>query len=185
VTDEAKSPRRREFDHLALIAAFALAAACVPLGLAHAASPTTLQVAISDALPGFRRAGLSNYLAHEMAKARLPDWRFTPATDDGAAPDRIEWSFKLKPYAGGEVRSHAPSRSTERGLGAHRLISIEARLYLNGEYQTRVNKQAIIQGGRKDPHLAAAIASVTQNLLGSSGAYRSLDTGSRLANGPR
>jgi hypothetical protein len=37
---------------------------------------------------------------------------------------------------------------------------------LNGEYQTLVKKQAVIEGGPDDPDLAAAVAGVTQSLLG-------------------
>ena len=51
-------------------------------------------------------------------------------------------------------------------FGVRRPITIEARLYLNGEYQILVEKQAVIRGGPDDPDLAAAVASVTQNLLG-------------------
>jgi hypothetical protein len=120
-----------------------------------------------------------------MAEVQLPDWRFAPAADDGAARDRIEWSFKSNPYAGGKVHSFALSRSTERAFGVYRPITIEARLYLNGEYQTLVEKQAIIQGGQNDSDLAAAVASITQDLLGPSGAYRAIDTGYRPAYGPR
>jgi hypothetical protein len=68
----------------------------------------------------------------------------------------------------------------ERTFGVHRPITIEARLYLNGEYQMLVEGQATIQGGSDDRDLAAAIASLTQSLLGNSGAYRSIDTGQRL-----
>jgi hypothetical protein len=185
MTDDRKSPHRRQFDHVVLIAAVALVAAFVPLGLSRAAPPITLQVAISAALPGFHRADLSRYIAHRMAEAQLPDWRFAPAADDGAARDRVEWRFTLNPYAGGKVHSFARSRSTERAFGVYRPITIEARLYLNGEYQTLVEKQAIIQGGQSDPDLAAAVASVTQNLLGPSGAYRAIDTGPLRAYTPR
>jgi hypothetical protein len=51
-------------------------------------------------------------------------------------------------------------------FGVHRPITIEARLYLSGEYQTLAKEKAIIQGGPDDPDLAAAVASLTQNLLG-------------------
>jgi hypothetical protein len=65
------------------------------------------------------------------------------------------------------------------GFGVHRPITIEARLYFNGEYQTLVEQQALVQGGPDDPDLAAAVASATRNLLGPSGAYRAIDTGQR------
>jgi hypothetical protein len=67
----------------------------------------------------------------------------------------------------------------ERTFGIHRPITIEVRLYLNGEYQTLVEGQAIVQGGPDDRDLAAAVASLTQSLLGTSGAYRATDTGQR------
>jgi len=62
-------------------------------------------------------------------------------------------------------------------FGVHRPITIEARLYLNGKYQTLVKEKAIIQGGPDDPDLAAAVANLTQNLLNPSGAYRSIHRG--------
>ena len=136
MTEEGKSLHRLQFDRVVLIAAIALAVALMPLGSSRAAPPTTLQVAISDTLPGLHRADLPRHLAQWMAEAQLPEWRFAPVADSGAARDRIEWSFKLNPYAGGEVRKFAPSRPAERTLGASRPITIEARLYLNGEYQT-------------------------------------------------
>ena len=120
-----------------------------------------------------------------MADAHLTDWRFEPAADHSSAPDRIEWSFKLSPYAGGEVRSFTRPHLADRTFGAHRPITIEARLYLNGEYQALVEKQAVIQGGPDDTDLAAAVASVTQNLLGPQGAYRAVDSGHRPASPAR
>jgi hypothetical protein len=145
----------------------------------------TLQVEATDTLPGFHRGALPRYLAVHMAEARLVDWRFEPAADGGSAPDRIEWRFKLNPYAGGEVRNLVRPHMAERIFSEHRSITIEARLFLNGQYQTLVEKHAIIQGGADDPDLAAAVVSVTQNLLGPSGAYRAIDTGPRPAQGAR
>jgi hypothetical protein len=156
-----------------------LAATLVSFASAVAAAATTLQVEAATGLPGFRRADLSRYLAAHMTKSRLPDWRFEPAADNGPAANRVEWNFKLNPYAGGEVRNFARTSGYERELGLHRPITIEARLYLNGEYQTLVEAQAIIHGGPDDPALAAAIASATQSLLGPSGAYRAIDLGLR------
>jgi hypothetical protein len=85
-------------------------------------------------------------------------------------PDRVEWSFKLNPYA------------EERCAGLVRHSTGELSMYIvrsqsNGEYQTVVEKQAIFDEGRgrNDPHLAETVASVTQNLLGPSGAYHVRD----------
>jgi hypothetical protein len=130
-------------------------------------------------------SALSRFLAAHMAETGIADWRFAPATCDAVAADRVEWSFKLNPYAGGEVRSFVRPHMADRTFAAHRPITIEARLYLNGEYQTLVKKQAVIQGGPDDPDLAAEVASVTQNLLGPQGAFRAIDTGGAPAQGPR
>jgi hypothetical protein len=140
---------------------------------ANAAS--TLKVEAANGLPGFHRADLSRYLVSQMAGAQLADWRFEPTEGDSSAPDRVVWSFKLNPYAGGEVRSFVHTLIYQRQLGVRRPVTIEARLYVNGQYQTLVEKQAIVQGGPNDPELAAAVASATQSLLGPAGAYRAID----------
>ncbi len=116
-----------------------------------------------------------------MADAGLADWRFEPAEGDSEAPDRVEWTFRLNPYAGGEVRNFVREPVNKEGFGVHRPVTIEVRLYLNGEYQALVERQAMIQAGPNDPEFAAAVASATESLLGPSGAYRSIDTGQHPA----
>jgi hypothetical protein len=185
MTGSCNSSRRASLRRAALVAQLALAAILPLFVPAVAAAPLTLQVEASDTLPGFHLGDLPRYLALHMAEARLADWRFEPAAAKGSAPDRVEWSFKLNPYAGGEVRSFVRPHMADRTFAAHRPITIEARLYLNGEYQTLVKKQAVIQGGPDDPDLAAEVASVTQNLLGPQGAFRAIDTGRAPAQGPR
>jgi hypothetical protein len=147
----------------------------VPLASSAASS---LKVEESGAVPGFHSSGqLRSYLTFHMAEAEAEpvDWRFEPAAaGDAPAPDRVKWRFKLNPYAGGEVRSFVPPQMDDKTLGVHRPITIEARLYLNGEYQTLAKERAIIQGGPDDPDLGAAVAALTQNLLSSSGAYRAV-----------
>jgi hypothetical protein len=155
----------------------ALAASVFLFAPAVAAAPLTLQVEASDTLPGFHLGDLPRYLALHMAEARL--------SDKGSAPDRVEWTFKLNPYAGGEVRNFTRPHMAERTFGAYRPVTIEARLFLNGQYQTLVEKQAIFQGGPNDPDLAAAVSAVTQNLLGPQGAFRAMDTGRAPAQGSR
>jgi hypothetical protein len=154
--------------------ALALVAAFVPLTPAAARS---LEVEGSGAVPGFHSSEqLRGYLTLHMTEARPVNWRFElAATGDASAPDRVKWRFKLGPYAGGEVRSFVPP-FTET-IGAHRPITIEARLYLNGKYRRLVKKKAIIEGGPDDPDLAAAVASLTQNLLGPSGGYCAINSG--------
>ena len=143
---------------LALVVTFgSFSSSCV-------AAPITLKVEASDGLPGFNRADLSRYLALHMGGARLADWHFEPMTETSSAPDRVEWSFKLNP-------------SAEPSSGVRHPITIEARLYMNGEYETLVEQQVTIQGGQNDPELAAAVAGVTVSLLGPSGAYRAVNPG--------
>ena len=170
---------------IALLVCWVVAAVFVPSALVSAMASSTLDVEARDALPGFHHTDLPRYLALHMARAGLSEWRFEPTTGREVAADRVEWSFKLNPYAGGEVRSFGHRVTQDWGFGVHRPITIEARLYLNGEYQTLVEQQALVQGGPDDPGLAAAVASATRNLLGPAGAYRAIDTGAGRANRTR
>jgi hypothetical protein len=175
----AASARRR----VALVAWWALVIAFWPVASAPAMAQVTLEVEASHGFPGLHHSALSRFLAAHMADAGLAGWRFDPAASDDVAGDRVEWSFKLNPYAGGEVRSFVRSLIHERSFGARRPVTIEARLYLNGQYQTLVEEQAIVQGGPDDPDLAAAVTRATENLLGPSGAYRAIHTGQHPASG--
>jgi len=174
MTDERISPQRFRLDRLVLGVGFALAVALVPGKSSPAAAQVTLQVVAAHGLPGLHHSALARFIAARMAGAGLADWRFEPVAGDAIAADRVEWTFKLNPYAGGEVRNFAHASTDEWRFGVHRPTTIEARLYLNGEYQTLVERQAIIQGGPDDPVLAAAVASATQSLLGPSGAYHAI-----------
>jgi hypothetical protein len=165
------------FCRVAVVAQLLLAALLISFRPAIGASPVTLQVETSDTLPGFHIGDLPRYLALHMAEAHLADWRFSPAAENGSAPDRVEWRFKLNPYAGGDVRSFVRPHMAERTFAAYRPVTIEARLYLNGEYQTLVEKQAMVEGGPNDPNLAAAVADVARSLLGPQGAFRATNNG--------
>jgi len=162
------------FHRAAFVAVLATLAQVWPVASVSAATPITLKVEAFRGLPGLHHSALSRFIATHMADAGLADWRFEPAAGDAIAADRVEWTFKLNPYAGGEVRNFAHASTDEWRFGVHRPTTIEARLYLNGEYQTLVERQAIIQGGPDDPVLAAAVASATQSLLGPSGAYHAI-----------
>jgi hypothetical protein len=177
MTDERISPRRLRLGRAVLGVGLAIAVALVPGKSSSAAAQTTLQVAAAHGLPGLHHSALARFIAAHMAGAGLADWRFEPAAGDAIAADRVEWTFRLNPYAGGEVRNFAHTSTDEWRFGVHRPVTIEARLYLNGEYQTLVEIQAIIQGGADDPDLAAAVENVAQNLLGPTGAYRAIDMG--------
>ena len=160
-----------------MVAGWVLAAALGPFASASAAAQVLLQVDAFHGLPGLHHSALSRFIAAHMTEVRLADWRFQPAAaGNPIAADRVEWSFKLKPYAGGEVRRFVHSLNPEQ-FSARRPVTIEARLYLRGEYQTLVEEQAVIRGGPDDPDLAAAVVAATRDLLGPQGAYRAIDTG--------
>jgi hypothetical protein len=144
---------------------------CFDLIIAPAfASSTMLEVGAAGGLPGFQESELALYLARHMTDAGLTEWRYEPAFGEGLPANYVQWRFRLKPYNGGGVYSHHPfhpSREMFRGLQS---VTLEARLYLNGEYQTLVEGQALMDGPN-DPRLALAVTNLTRNLLGPSGAY--------------
>jgi hypothetical protein len=160
-----------------LIAWLAILTALGQFAAASAAPPVMLAVAAAHGLPGFHHSALSRFIAAQMNEAGLADWRFAPAPGSGVPADCVEWSFKLNPYAGGGVRSFVHSLNHEEGFGEGRPVTIEARLYLGGQYQTLVEQQATVRGGPDDPDLASAVVSATRNLLGPTGAYRAIDMG--------
>jgi hypothetical protein len=183
MTDCRKLWHRRRFGHSALVLSLILIATIPPFPSINAAEPITLKIEATSGLLGVHHAALSRYLVVHMTDAKLADWRFEATEGDVAARDRVEWTFRLNPYAGGEVRNIAHALPSERQFGGHRPITIEARLYLNGQYQTLVENQAVVQGGPDDPDLAAAVAKVTDDLLGPSGAYDTHRLRSRVRNG--
>jgi hypothetical protein len=141
------------------------------------AQTVTIAVQATGELPGFRIEEAAPYLAAEMATAGIPAWRFVPRDPGLAAPNRIEWTFALLPYAGGEVRRFFPMPEAQRTMdvhlqGMHRLISAQARLYLNGEYQTVTFGQEAVQGGADDPDLTAFLVRTTRSLQS---AWRAID----------
>jgi len=165
----------RERCRAALVIGLALVVLVPPIASAGAETSITLKVEAAHGLPGLHHSALCRFLAAHMTDVRLADWRFEPGEGDGAAPNRVEWTFKLNPYAGGEVRQFVRKPVAEQGFDVHRPVTIEVRLYLNGKYQTLVERQAMIQGGPNDPDLAGAVASATESLLGPSGAYRAIN----------
>lgn len=127
---------------------------------------TVLAVQAFGELPGFRIEDAPSYLAGEMTKAGIAPWRFERRDPGIAAPNRIEWTFELLPYAGGQVRQLFPMAGMQRMLGPHRLVSAQVKLFLAGQYQTVIIGQEAVQGGAGDPELSALIARLTQTLYG-------------------
>lgn len=143
------------------LAGWGMAAALLLAGPAQA--QTSLQVQASGELPGFRIGDAAPYLAAAMGKAGT-GWRFAPRNMGEAAPDRIEWTFTLLPYAGGQVRQLFPMAGMQRMLGPHRLVGAQAKLFLEGQYQTEIIGQEAVQGGDDDPELANFLMDLTRNL---------------------
>jgi hypothetical protein len=169
--------RKMRNNTVVVITGFTLVAFVCPFNSVRGAAPITLQVEAFHGLPSLHHSELSRFLAARMADTGLPDWRFEPAQGDIAAPNRVEWTFRLNPHAGGEVRRFGRAPVAEQGFSEHRPVTIEVRLYLNGEYQTLVEQQSMIQGDPNDSDFAAGVASATMSLLGPSGAYRAIDIG--------
>ena len=169
------SPRASDRRRPLLVLGFVLPAILTPCTSIFARPLTTLDVEAYGAPPGFLNADLPRYLAQQMAEAGSPTGVSSRFQDTAAPPNRVEWSFKWDPYAGGEVRRFAHPSMSESLFGVHRPITVSARLYLGGAYLRLVSEQAIIQGGRRDPDLAVVIVRLTQDLL-APGVHNSIDS---------
>jgi hypothetical protein len=148
---------------LAHMATAALFATLIPFESVFGGTSLTVGVHADGALPGFHRSEVPQYVARHMEGAGLAAWRFKPVSGGGKPTHRVEWSFKLAPYAGGEVRSFGSHRNA---LGVRRPIAIEAPLYLHGKYQRHVSGRVMYKGHTYDPDVGAVISRLTQDLLG-------------------
>jgi hypothetical protein len=146
---------------------------CLPVMAQSDIQPVTLSVLVTGALPGFRAADAAPYIAQKMAATDLPEWRFTAG--NATAPDRVEWNASPDAYASSDVRQFFPMPQMQKLFGDRRRVTVEARLYLGGQYQTLMLGQATIRGGASDEDLASFIARMTEDLLGGHGAYNAID----------
>jgi len=134
------------------------------------AAASFLTVISSGPLPGFVSTDVPSYLAARMAEAAVENWSFGPISWDFVPPsNRVEWSFRVD---GGD--GQAGATASKRRFIARRLLLIEARLYLNGEFQTVTTNQIDIYGGSDDEELAVAIRRISESLLGAHGAYQAV-----------
>ena len=139
------------------------------------ASASFLTVVSSGALPGFASADIPSYLSGIMTDAALDHWVFEPIASDFASPaNRVEWSFRLEGDEPGAARPAAATTTAKPRFVARQLVLVEARLYLNGEYQTVTGTQADIYGGPNDKELADVVRRVSELLLGATGAYHAV-----------
>jgi hypothetical protein len=145
----------------------------------------TVSVEIDGSLPGFTSDQLSAYVSQQMAASQITSWHFEPGPTAAATTDqpanRIVWHFKQLPFAGGGVRYIGPAVSKAREVfGVGRAVGIDAKIYLNGQYQATTFDQATVKGGPNDPALAAAIQKVMKSIVANASAEGAAD-GPKLA----
>ena len=133
------------------------------------ARAVTIAVTASGDLPGFRMHDAAAWIAVRVAAAGLEHWQFEAGDPDHPSPTRIEWRFETLPYAGGEVRKFFPMAESRGAMdvhlqGRHRLISVQARLFLDGQYQTETLAQEAVKGGADDPDLADFVVDTIRTL---------------------
>jgi hypothetical protein len=147
-------------------------------------TPLTVSVEVEGAIPGFTNDQLSAYVSQQMADAHLTAWRFAPvvpATETNPPPNRVVWHFKTLPFAGGAVRYIGPALSKARDLfGVGRPIGVDAKIFLNGQYQSTSFDQATIKGGPHDAGLSDIIKKVMNSIVANAFAAEPVN-GPRLA----
>lgn len=130
--------------------------------------PIAVAVEVEGAIPGFTAQQLSAFVSEQMADAHLTAWQFVPASPEPGKepPNRIVWQFKVLPYAGGTVRYIGPALSKARDLfGAGRPVGVDAKIFLDGQFQSTSFDQATIKGGPHDAGLYDAIKKVMQSIV--------------------
>ncbi len=148
----------------AAVAAFAPAALAEATGSGVLDRHLSVSVVIDGSLPGFTSDQLSEFVRRQMVATHATNWRFAPADAGATAANRVVWRFKLLPYDGGAVRYIGPAVSrAESLLGVRRAVGIDAKVYLDGQYQSSTFDQASIKGGPKDSDLGEVIQRVMRS----------------------
>ena len=147
--------------------AIGLLVLCAATDAVAGAPPGTFAVTTEGLLPGFAEDQLASYVATQMTKAKAGNWQFVAAKDAAqSAEGQVQWSFKTAPSATGALRTYGFSRAMmERLVAARRYVTIEAKLFLHGEYQTETLGQATITMEGEDPALDAEIVKMVQLLM--------------------
>jgi len=140
----------------------------------------TMVVEIDGPVPGFTKDELAAYVCQQMAASHATSWHFVPTSTGSTAgdqpPNRIVWRFKQLPFAGGGVRYIGPAMSKARAFfGVGRAVSIDAKIFLNDQFEATTFDQATIRGGADDPGLAAVIQKVMKSIVANAFAYESPD----------
>jgi len=132
-----------------------------------AASPERVAVKTAGDVPGLGEAALGRYVAEQMNAAGAGRWQFFAEETAGAEPeDRVEWSFATGPSANGALRNYGFSRAMmERLLDAHHYVSVEAKLYWHGQYQSVMLGHVTIGPALPYPALTALIGKMTRLVM--------------------
>jgi hypothetical protein len=131
-------------------------------------SATPMAVETTGSVPGLGEAELGRYVAEQMNAARV-GWQFAAVPNAAAQPNRVEWSFTIGPSASGAVRTYGFSRATmERLVPTRYYVTVEAKLYWHGQYQTVMLGHVTTGSAIPDPDLTALIGKMTRLVM----AYR-------------
>ncbi|HUJ97695.1 MAG TPA: hypothetical protein VLV85_05570 [Stellaceae bacterium] len=132
---------------------------------ANQASAKPMAVETTGSVPGLDEAELGRYVAEQMNAARV-GWQFVAAANASAQPNRVEWSFTAGPSASGSVRTYGFSRAMmERLMPAHYYMTVEAKLYWHGQYQTVMLGHVTTGVAMPDPDLTALIGKMTRLVM--------------------
>jgi hypothetical protein len=132
---------------------------------ANQASAMPMAVATTGSVPGLGEAELGRYVAEQMNAARV-GWQFVAAPNASAQPNRVEWSFTAGPSASGTVRTYGFSRAMmERLMPGHFYMTVEAKLYWHGQYQTVMLGHVTTGAAMPDPDLTALIGKMTRLVM--------------------
>ncbi|GIL39413.1 hypothetical protein [Roseiterribacter gracilis] len=134
-----------------------------------ASHATSLDVVVADGanqVPGLRGDDLPRAILNSMQHVAPRDMSVEVAPKGPLPPNRVEWRFHANPYAGGAVKYIGPARSAaERLFGVHRQVTAEAKLFLDGKYQSTVFGEANLAGTADEPSFTALIEGLTTTLL--------------------
>jgi hypothetical protein len=132
-----------------------------------ATRPLTIYVEVQGSLQGVKNDELSRVFTAQMTRAQVSGWQFEPTGVDAPhAPNRVEWSLIPGSDAAGEVRTFGFSRAMMGHLyGSHRVVRIEARVFLNNAYQGMVSGQIHDGGDPQDPEIVNEVSQLTRELM--------------------
>jgi hypothetical protein len=146
--------------------AIASSAFAGPPDVAPTDASVTVAVVVEGSIPGFTQDQLAAFVCQEMAASHAASWHFLPVSDAASSPNRVVWRFKLLPYAGGAVKYIGPALSrVESAFGTRRAVGIDAKIYLNGKYQSSTFDQATIKGSVPEPSFGATIQKIMHSIV--------------------